>query len=165
MQLSHIWEADSRWAMQEISCLLWNPKFYRVCQNPTLVSILWQVNSVYILISYFFTIYLYRVLYFCQSLSSHNRFFSLELPNNILYEFLTSHIRATCLISSSLIWSSNNIKECKLWFSLLCSFLRLSFPLSNNLLGTLLDLRLSQCWLWRVLSSVHIGISQKIEIS
>jgi len=68
------WEADGPSASQEISRLLWNPKFHCCIRNVSqLVPILSQINAVHVLTSYFFTVsfniipiysYVFQVIFF-----------------------------------------------------------------------------------------------------
>jgi hypothetical protein len=49
MEPSPSWDANSRSATQEVPNIVWNPKIqYRVNNNPSLVTILSQMNPAYI---------------------------------------------------------------------------------------------------------------------
>jgi len=93
MEQNPSWEADSHAASQEIPRLLWNPKVnYCVHKSPPLVSILREMNPVYILPPLFFNIQSNVILPSTHSLPSG--FFPSGFRIKILYAFLMFPMRA-----------------------------------------------------------------------
>jgi hypothetical protein len=96
MELSPSWKAASCAATQELPRISLNSKVHcRVHKSPPLVSILIQIDPLHTIPCYLYKINL--------TLSTHLRlglpsgFFSSTFPTNILYAFLFSPIRATCV--------------------------------------------------------------------
>jgi hypothetical protein len=92
MKHSPSWEANSHSASQEIPRLLWNPKVhYRVHNDSPMVPILSQMNSDHTFTPYFLKIHV------------PNGLLSSAFPNEILYSFIISTVRATCLADHILL--------------------------------------------------------------
>jgi len=129
------WEANSHSASQEIPQLLWNVKVhYHIHNNLSLVPILSQINPVHTLPSYAPKIH--PNINLPSTLRSSEWSFPFRFPFKIVYTFLTSPIRATCLahlIPLDLITLIIFDDMCNLWSSSLCSLLHP--PSTSSLLG------------------------------
>jgi hypothetical protein len=97
--LSHSWQATSRSATQDFPNSLWSLNVnYRVYKSPLLDPLLRQMNPVHTIPSY--------ILGSILILSSHLRLdlssglFLCGFPTKILYVFLFSPMRATCIACS-----------------------------------------------------------------
>jgi hypothetical protein len=89
MKQAPSWEANSSWARQELPQNLWSPKaHYHVHKSQLHVPILNQMNPLCTLWSYFFKIW-FNIVPLCVPESA-------GLHIKILYQFLLSHIHATC---------------------------------------------------------------------
>jgi hypothetical protein len=123
------WQTNSRSTNQEISRLLWNPKFhYRVHNSPPLDPVLSQINSV-------------RNFSPCSSniiLLSTPKTSKCPFPSDFPTKFCTisHHSDARYITRLSHPHYCHLIifgDACKLWNSSLCSFLQ--FPATSSLLG------------------------------
>jgi hypothetical protein len=93
MQHSPTLQADSHSASQEIQSVLWNPKdHYRVQIGPPLVSVLSELNAVYIPTPYLRCI----LILFYLRLGHQSCLLYSDFPTKMLETFLICPMRATC---------------------------------------------------------------------
>jgi hypothetical protein len=125
MELSPYWEAANFTATHELPSILRNSKVHhRVHKSPPLVPIRSQIDPVHTIPTHLRSI---LILSAHLRLSLPSSLFSSGFPNNILYGFLVSPIRATRpahLILLDLIIIIMFGEEYKWWSSSLCSFLQ-----------------------------------------
>jgi len=94
IEQSPSWEANNHSPNKDIPYLLWNPNIhYHVHKNPPPISILSQMNPVYIFQSYFPNIHSDTILSFVPRSSV----FPPGFHTKILYAFLICPMCATCL--------------------------------------------------------------------